>query len=121
MYTATIRQDQSITGGRYKGLVFKVDAFYPLPLLPKTSPIYLYLFGTANIAVAKPNNKTPLALELVSSACPDGTPDTDVGVKCGVKLFQDNVAVSTVASPRDTYRIGVGIELIRILDRWRTP
>src|SRR5262249_5788052 len=32
MFTATIGQDQSITGGRYIRPTLKFDAFYPLPL-----------------------------------------------------------------------------------------
>src|SRR5262249_43187929 len=109
MYTATIGQDQAITRGRYIGPVLKFDAFYPLPI---SSASFVYLFGTANLAVAKPQNGTPLALQLVSQPCTATDPASASGVTCGVKVFQDSVAVHTIASSRDTYRIGVGIDAI---------
>jgi len=116
--TATLGQDQSITRGRYVGPVLKMDAFYPMP---SEKASFVYLFGTANLAVAKPQERTPLALELVSNDCPSNAPSADVGVKCGVKPFQDNVAVNAVPSSRDTYRIGVGIDAIGLLKKWLDP
>jgi hypothetical protein len=113
MYTATLGQDQSITRGRYVGPVLKFDAFYPLPL---SAASFIYLFGTANLAVAKPGNATPLALQLVSQPCTSTDPATAAGVTCGVKVYQDSVAVNTVASSRDTYRIGVGIDAIAFIN-----
>jgi hypothetical protein len=118
MLTATVGQDQSITHGRYVGTVLKIDAFYPMPF-DKAS--FVYLFGTANLAVAKPQERTPLALELVSGDCASNAPSADIGVKCGVKPFQDNVAVRAVPSSRDTYRIGVGIDAIGLLKKWLDP
>lgn len=115
MYTATIGQDQSITGGRYVGTVLKFDAFYPLPFHMPGGPSFIYLFGTANLAVAKPKLGTPLGLELVSSPCQDGAPAGDSGTKCNVKLYQNDVAVFTFPSARDTYRIGIGIDFIGFL------
>lgn len=109
MFTLTVGQDQSITRGRYVGPVLKFDAFYPLPM-KKTQ--FLYLFGTVNMAVARPGIGTPLALDLVSQDCDANAPDSDIGVNCGVKLYQEDVAVFTVPSSRDTYRIGVGIDCI---------
>lgn len=112
MFTATLGQDQSITRGRYVGPVLKFDAFYPLPLsLRKNEPRFVYFFGTANLAVAKPDEKVPLALELVQD-CPPNTPQASVGTTCSVPLHQNNVAIFTVPSARDTYRIGVGIDVI---------
>lgn len=113
MYTATLGQDQSITAGRYVRPVLKFDAFYPLPL---SATSFIYLFGTANLAVAKPGNATPLALQLVSQSCAATDPASAAGVTCGVKVYQDNVAVNTVASSRDTYRIGVGIDAIAFIN-----
>ena len=110
-FTATIGQDQAITGGRYVGPVLKFDAFYPMPFREAS---FIYFFGTANLAIKKPEDKTPLALELVSGPCESST---GAGVTCEVKPFQDNVAVRSVASSRDTYRIGVGIEAISLLKR----
>jgi hypothetical protein len=109
MFTATAGQDQSITHGRYVGTVIKFDAFYPMPI-EKAS--FLYLFGTANLAAAKPQDRTPLALQLVSQPCDSSTVQ---GTTCGISASQDNVAIRSVASSRDTYRIGVGIDAISLI------
>jgi hypothetical protein len=114
MYTATLGQDQSITRGRYVGPVLKFDAFYPLPF---NATSFIYLFGTANLAVARPSNGTPLALQLVSGTCAKDDLTAIAGVNCGVKVFQDTVAVHTIASARDTYRIGVGIDAIAFINK----
>jgi len=112
MFTLSVGQDQSITRGRYVGPVLKFDAFYPLPMKKIQ---FLYLFGTVNLAAAKPRIGTPLALHLVSQDCDANAPDSDIGANCGVKLYQEDVAVYTVPSSRDTYRIGVGIDCISFL------
>jgi hypothetical protein len=112
MLTATAGQDQGITHGRYRGIVLKFDGFYPLPF---DEASFLYLFGTANLAVAKPSQGTPLALELVSTPCGPNTPSADIGVRCDVKPYQDNVALHAIPSSRDTYRIGVGIDAIGLI------
>jgi hypothetical protein len=65
--------------------------------------------------VAKPHDGVPLPLEIVSPDCTKDAPAADVGTKCGVKLYQDNVAIFTIPSSRDTYRIGVGIDVISFL------
>jgi hypothetical protein len=114
MFTATLGQDQLITHGRYVGPVLKFDAFYPMPF---NEASFVYLFGTANLAVAKPEERTPLALELVSGDCISAT-SPDAGIKCGVKAYQDNVAIHAVPSSRDTYRIGVGIDAIGLLKKF---
>jgi hypothetical protein len=116
MFTATVGQDQSITAGRYRGPILKFDAFYALPLgFDQNKTRFVYLFGTTNLAIAKPDNGTPLALQLVSTDCPAGTPANNVGVTCGVKPSQDNVAVFAIPSSRDTYRLGVGMDFIGFL------
>jgi hypothetical protein len=112
MFTATVGQDQSITHGRYVGPVLKFDAFYPMPF---SEASFVYLFGTANLAVAKPSETTPLALELVSNDCAASAPSADAGVKCAVQPYQDNVAIHAIPSSRDTYRIGVGIDAIKFV------
>lgn len=116
MFTATVGQDQMITRGRYAGAVFKVDAFYPLPFRGSS---FIFLFGTVNLAISKPVNKTPLAMRLVSNACPVPLPAGTISeADCGVRAYQDNVAVYIIPSARDTYRMGVGIDLIALLNKW---
>jgi hypothetical protein len=114
IFTATLGQDQAITHGRYVGPVLKFEAFYPMPF---SQTAFLYLFGTANLAVARPDDRTPLALELVSNDCASAS-NLDAGVKCGVKPYQDNVAIHAVPTSRDTYRIGVGIDAIGLLKKF---
>jgi hypothetical protein len=112
MYTVTIGQDQAVTRGRYVGAVVKVDGFYPLPL--GNDWHFLFLFGTANLAVARPKDRTPLAMQLVSNPCTAGQdPST-----CGITPYGDNVAVVAVPSSRDTYRLGAGIDLVALLKKW---
>jgi hypothetical protein len=113
MFTATVGQDQMITHGRYHGPVFKVDAFYPLPMGDSS---FIFLFGTANLAITKATNKTPIAMQLVSGDCPSGTTP---GLTCGVKVYQDDVAVYAIPSARDTYRLGIGIDFISLIKKWK--
>jgi hypothetical protein len=120
MFTATIGQDQSITGGRYHGAVFKADAFYPLPIPTRKDIRFLFLFGTVNLAVQRPTNKVPLAMQLVSQPCITGDNTQVSGTNCNVKPYADNVAVYAIPSARDTYRIGFGIDLVALLNTWST-
>jgi hypothetical protein len=92
--TATLGQDQSVTGGRYRGAVFRVDTFYPL----KTTGFYF--FATAAMAVAKPDRAMPLSAY-------EPAPD--------VPAFDPRVTLRTSAAARDSYRIGFGIDLLRVL------
>lgn len=110
MYSATIGQDQMITGGFYRGTVLKFDAFYPLTFEVNDKPVAIYLFGTANMAVQKPANRTPRALQLVQD-CGSGATSTEQN-PCGVPIWDPNVAVIARASARDTCRFGVGIDVI---------
>jgi len=116
MYTVTIGQDQSITGGRYHGAVLKLDAFYPLPLNIKDIP-FIYLFGTANLAIARPQDRVPLAMQLVSTPCVT-TNDPGKGETCDVVPYGNNVAVFPISSSRDTYRMGIGMDLVALLKAW---
>ena len=120
MYSATIGQDQMITGGFYRGTVLKFDAFYPLTFeLANDKPVAIYLFGTANMAVQKPANRTPLALQLVQD-CGSGATSTEQN-PCGVPIWDPNVAVFARASARDTYRIGIGIDVISFIKAIVSP
>ena len=117
MFTITVGQDQAITRGRYIGPVLKVDGFYPLPLSVKGNEWnFIYLFGTANLGIARPVDRVPLAMQLVSNPCAAGQDPTQG--TCGVAPYSDNVAVIAVPSSRDTYRVGAGIDLVALFKRW---
>lgn len=101
-YTFTLGQDESITGGRFQSVVTKIDVFYPLSI-PKTGDkLMIYLFGTANLRLSKATSIPIFALQ---------NPNAN-GVT--VQPFDPSLAVITLPSTRDTYRIGVGIDLIRL-------
>lgn len=100
-YTVSLGEDESITGGIFRSVVGKIDVFYPLPLPAKTSTYQcVYLFGNANLRLSKAANIPTFALQ---------NPNTN-GVT--VQPFDPNLAVVTVRSTRDTYRIGAGVDLV---------
>ncbi len=90
-------QNEAVTGGRFRGGVFRVEGFYPLPWAEASM---FYLFGTALMKPARTNIVDPLIL----SRAPAGTlvPDPSVAI---VAIPQIN---------RDFYRIGVGIDLLQV-------
>lgn len=98
-YTITAGQDQQITAGSSKGVVARIDVFYPLHR-------FLYLFATANLRIAKPHISVPLALHEVTND--------------GPQLYHSNVAIYYAPSSHDTYSIGAGLNLLNILRApWR--
>ena len=115
MYTVTIGQDQAVTRGRYVGPVLKADGFYPLPIsVDGKDWSFIFLFGTANLAIARPKDRTPLAMQLVSTPCATGQDPAT----CGIAPHGDNVAVFAIPSSRDSYRIGAGIDVVSLVKLW---
>ena len=104
-YMFTLGQDQLITEGGYKGAVAKIDVFYPLPIGKDDGKFkFLFLFGTVNMRISKPTNGTPLALAPAEAT---------------VNIYDPNVRVFSAPSARDTYRIGVGVDFVNLLNSWR--
>lgn len=103
MYTVSFGQDESITYGKLTSVVGKIDVFYPLPLGTSTGAYkFIFLFATANMRLSKARNIPTFALQN-----PNATSTT-------VQPFDPNLAVITVPSTRDTYRFGVGVDLINL-------
>ena len=103
-YTATFGQDELITGGRFRSVVGRFDVFYPLPLTKgDTKADFIYLFGTANLRLSAAKNLDAFVLN-PSAATAAASP---------------NMAVVTIASTRDTYRIGVGIDVISMIQSFK--
>ena len=100
MFTLTAGQDQHITGGRYHGVTLKLDTFYPVAI---RSGVFFYVFGTANLAVSRPrvDNRAPPQLAEVTTPLPASA----------------KVTTLTISSSRDTYRLGVGLDLLSLLRR----
>ena len=106
-YTFTVGQDESITGGIFRSVVGRFDVFYPLPLSGDAGKYkFLYLFGTANLRFSKAANIPTFALQ--------DAPDS-------VHPYDSNVALITVRTTRDTYRIGAGIDLVNLIQTIKAP
>jgi hypothetical protein len=104
-YMFTLGRDQLITEGVYKDVVARADVFYPLPLGKEDGRFkFLFLFGTANLRLTKPKPLDVIALEPAGSA---------------VQLYSPTVAVISRPSSRDTYRIGMGVDFVNLLNSWR--
>jgi hypothetical protein len=124
-YMVTLGQDQLITSGFYQGPVLRFDVFYPLPIGNEDGRWKsVFLFGTANMRLQRPGNGTPLAMERMCTATKGATdPATPANSNCsGLKRFFDpDVTVVGVASSRDTYRMGIGIDFVNLLRSWPKP
>jgi len=109
-YAVSFGQDESITYGKMTSVVGKIDVFYPLPLGTSTGAYkFIFLFATANMRLSKATNIPTFALQN-----PNATSTT-------VQPFDPNLAVITVPSTRDTYRFGVGVDLVNLIQSIRTP
>lgn len=98
-YTVSVGQDEQLTGGALSGAVVKFDVFYPLPVRMQGWR-YLYLFGTADMKLAKAVNATPFVLAAAPSNITGSEP---------------SVTIVTVPSNRDNYRIGFGVDAVGLL------
>jgi len=107
----TFGQDQAITGGYLRGLVFKSDAIFPIP---RTG---IYFFASASIRMTSNQNLSPLILTAtpVSSGGGTSTPGT-------VTVPSPSVFVLPLKqSDRDFYRIGIAFDLAKILPKLFSP
>ncbi len=103
-WTLTLGQDESITGGILRSVVARIDVFYSLPVGKADGRYkFLFLFGTANLRLNSDTGDTPLILQ----KAPD------------VPLSDGRVAIVTSRSTRDTYRIGLGIDVLNLLRSWK--
>jgi hypothetical protein len=98
-YTVTIGQDEQVTGGNLQGAVAKFDVFYPLPARIRGYS-YLYLFGTADLRLARAGNFTPFILAPAPSNISGSDP---------------SVAIVATSSERDLYRLGIGVDAVGLL------
>jgi hypothetical protein len=91
-----IGQDESVTGGLLRGVVFKLDGILPIPT---GSASWLYLFGSAYLRLNRNQDLSPLILQTVTGAT---IPSASVMV---LPLRQPN---------RDYYRLGIGLNISQI-------
>jgi hypothetical protein len=103
-YTLSFGEDEAVTGGIFRSVVSQFDVFYPLPTSKANGHYkFIFLFGTANLRLSKASNIPTFALQ---------NPNSN-GVT--VQPFDPNLAIVTVRSTRDTYRIGAGIDVISLI------
>ncbi len=101
MLDLTLGQDQSVTGGMTKGIVFRVDAQYPIPFQALS---FLYVFGSSSVRLGKNQNDTTVNLGTLIS--PPTLPSASV------------LELPTAQPNRDFYRIGVGVNILDIFSSW---
>lgn len=99
----TFGQNESVTGGSLHGGIVRIDGIYPLPFIRGKYAGAIYAFGSAFMKLSRPKITSPIILQPA---------DDTVNVPGG------NVFIQQVP-PRDTdhYRLGVGVDLIRLLKR----
>jgi hypothetical protein len=102
VFDAMVGQNESVTGGKLRNVVLRLEGFYPLPFYP---PVHLYL--TTVMKMSSPKiNQHPLVLE--SPANP-------------VTLSDKSVFLQTLdTTDRDFYRLGIGIDLVDMINRLRS-
>jgi hypothetical protein len=97
-FDITVGQDESITGGSFHGMIWRLDAVYPLHFLPS-----LHVFGSLYGTFQK--NKDSIPFQLVTPSNTDTL--TDLNTLRFVVPIQN----------RDYYRIGLGVDLIQLFKR----
>lgn len=97
----TIGRNENLTGGRFKGAVGRMEAFYALPF----SDRYIYLFGSAQLRLQRDSSAQDALILNRPSANVDLTLPT-------TRLL------SVPANSRDTWKIAIGIDFIGALRSW---
>ncbi|HEV2289724.1 MAG TPA: hypothetical protein VGR81_12300 [Candidatus Acidoferrales bacterium] len=93
----TLGQDETVSGGSPRGVVFKLDGELPLPVF---SSSWLYLFGSVYMRVLDDVQLSPLVLQVPTT--PVTVPSPSVFI---LPLRQPN---------RDYFRIGIGLNLSQV-------
>jgi hypothetical protein len=98
MLDVAVGQNEAVSGGKLRGLVLRLDGFYPLPVSDKS---IFYLYGTALINLRR---QATISDPVILATAPSN-----------VTVPADNVFVITSPqSNRDVYRIGIGVNLIEL-------
>jgi hypothetical protein len=99
-FEALVGQDESMTGGRLRRAVIRVEAFYPLPF---DSLNYLYLFGSTKLILGGQRSAGAIILQTATANPPIPDP-----------------SIFLIQSPqlnRDQYTIGVGIDFLALVSQ----
>jgi hypothetical protein len=100
-----IAQDETITGGRFHGAVFKIDGQYPFAYGPLS---FIYFFGSASMRLSGNQNFAPLILTVPTGGTTPTVPSPNVTV------------LSTQQPNRDFYRVGIGLNLLDVFGKLKT-
>jgi hypothetical protein len=102
IFDLMLGRNEAVTGGKLKHTVLRMEGFYPLPI---RSADFLYLYGTAMMTFGGGGVKInkPLFLD---------TPGSTVGLSS-----PDLFVVPNRQNNSDYYRIGVGIDLMKLFNR----
>jgi hypothetical protein len=102
MVSYTLGQNQLVSGGHSSGWVQKAEAFFPLPLGERFAKniTTLYLFGRADMRLSRPHQTTPFVLQPADPS---------------ITGFNPQVNIIGIASNRDLYTIGVGIDAVKLI------
>lgn len=102
MLDLTLGQDQSVTGGRTQGVVFRMDAQYPIPFQALS---FLYVYGSSSIRLGGNQNDLTVNLGALPGSAPM-LPNASV------------LELSTQQPNKDFYRIGVGVNVLDVFSSW---
>ena len=101
-------RNEALTGGTFKGLVMRLDGFFPMSFIQGSGDTaatrFIYLFGTANLRLNRPKVSDPLILQRVT--------DKTIAVN-DPKLLVLPIA----PDDRDSYRFGVGINFLDLIKK----
>jgi hypothetical protein len=102
MVSYTLGQNQLVSGGHSAGWVQKVEAFFPLSLGQRFAEnvTTLYLFGRADMQLTRAHQTTPFILQPADAS---------------ITGFNSQVNIISMASNRDLYTIGVGIDAVKLI------
>jgi len=101
----SVGQNEMVTSGHLSGFVGHVAAVHPFTFTAGGKAVTVYLFGEATTGFTHSTLTPPVTLApALSNASP--VPLTDPGV----------YTISVPSNRRDTYRIGIGVDLVSFLD-----
>lgn len=101
MVTATFGQSELITPGTFRGIVSRIEAFYPLSTGKPGVLSAIYLFATAQLRLGGAHATIyPLTEETSPNPAPDNT----------------NTLYVVDRTSRDYYSIGVGLDLVQVVN-----
>jgi hypothetical protein len=100
---AVFGQNETVTGGKLRGTVARIDGFYPFPF---DSLKFIYLFGTADLLVGGRKSQNTILLQQATN--PPAIPDPSIFL------------LSTPQLSRDHYRLAVGIDILQLYSTIKT-